>query len=206
MPGNTKPWSEAGFYGDQRVYDHWNMGYRGPGFNWGTPPDQYTLSAFQRFERAAPHHAPVMAEFPTVTSHSPWAPTPKFIDWKDVGDGSVYGPQATAGDQPAEVWRSPTRVRAAYMRTIAYTMNTLVSYVETYGGKNLVLVFLGDHQPASIVSGPHADHDVPVTIVARPDVLNRVAGWGWQDGLKPGPQAPVWRMDAFRDRFLTAFR
>jgi hypothetical protein len=37
-------------------------------------------------------------------------------------------------------------------------------------------------------------------------VLNRISTWGWQDGLKPGPQAPVWRMDAFRDRFLSAFR
>ncbi|MDT7694495.1 MAG: hypothetical protein QOI75_3862, partial [Pseudonocardiales bacterium] len=36
-------------------------------------------------------------------------------------------------------------------------------------------------------------------------VLDRISGWGWQDGLKPGPNAPVWRMDAFRDRFLTAF-
>lgn len=206
MPGNTKPWSEAPFYGAQRVYDHWNMGYRGPGFNWGTPPDQYTLSAFQRYERAAPNHAPVMAEFPTVTSHSPWAPTPRFIGWNQVGDGSIYGPMAKAGDQPAEVWRSPSRVRTAYMRSIAYTLNVLVSYVEKYGGGNLVLVFLGDHQPAPIVSGAHADHDVPVTIIARPAVLNRVAGWGWQDGMRPGSAAPVWRMDAFRDRFFAAFK
>lgn len=206
MPGNTRPWTEAGFYGAQRVYDHWNMGYRGPGFNWGTPPDQYTLSAFQRFERAAPNHAPVMAEFPTVTSHSPWAPTPRFIGWGQVGDGSVYGPMAKAGDQPGEVWRSPSRVRAAYMNSIVYSVNTLVSYMQTYGGDDLVLVFLGDHQPAPIVSGPHADHDVPITIVAKdPAVLDRISGWGWQDGLRPGAQAPVWRMDAFRDRFLTAF-
>jgi hypothetical protein len=47
---------------------------------------------------------------------------------------------------------------------------------------------------------------VPVTIVAKdPAVLDRISGWGWQHGLNPGPQAPVWRMDAFRDRFLTAF-
>ncbi|HEX6471962.1 MAG TPA: sulfatase-like hydrolase/transferase [Streptosporangiaceae bacterium] len=206
MPGNTKPWSEAAFYGDQHVYDHWNMGYRGPGFNWGTPPDQYTLSAFQRFERAAPHHAPVMAEMPLVTSHSPWAPTPKMVGWSEVGDGSIYGPMAKAGDQPADVWRSPARVRAAYMRTIQYSLTTLFTYMETYGGDDMVLVYLGDHQPAPIVSGPHAGHDVPVTIIARdPAVLARISGWGWQDGVRPGPAAPVWRMDTFRDRFLTAF-
>jgi hypothetical protein len=36
-------------------------------------------------------------------------------------------------------------------------------------------------------------------------VLDRVADWGWTDGLKPAPQAPVWRMDSVRDRFLTTF-
>jgi hypothetical protein len=36
-------------------------------------------------------------------------------------------------------------------------------------------------------------------------VLKQITGWGWQDGLKPGAQAPVWPMSAFRDRFLTAF-
>ena len=69
-----------------------------------------------------------------------------------------------------------------------------------------MLVFLGDHQPAPIVTGPNASRDVPITVVARdPAVLDRVAGWGWQDGLRPGPDAPVWPMDTFRDRFLTAF-
>ena len=28
---------------------------------------------------------------------------------------------------------------------------------------------------------------------------------GWQAGMLPSPQAPVWPMSAFRDRFLTAF-
>jgi hypothetical protein len=77
--------------------------------------------------------------------------------------------------------------------------------VRHYGGDDLVLVFLGDHQPP-VVTPQGAVHDVPVTIVAKdPAVLDRIAGWGWQDGLHPGAQAPVWKMDSFRDRFLTAF-
>ena len=32
-------------------------------------------------------------------------------------------------------------------------MNTLISFVQHYGDKNLVLVVLGDHQPLPIVSG-----------------------------------------------------
>jgi hypothetical protein len=47
---------------------------------------------------------------------------------------------------------------------------------------------------------------VPVTIVAKdPSVLDAVAGWGWAPGLTPSPTGPVWRMDQFRDRFLTTF-
>ena len=54
--------------------------------------------------------------------------------------------------------------------------------------------------------GPGAGHDVPVTVVAKdPAVLRRIAVWGWQPGLHPSPDAPVWRMDSFRDRFLSAF-
>ena len=78
--------------------------------------------------------------------------------------------------------------------------------METYGDDDLVLVMLGDHQPANIVSGEDADHDVPITLVTRDrEVVDRISGWGWQDGMRPSPDAPVWRMDSFRDRFLAAF-
>jgi hypothetical protein len=78
--------------------------------------------------------------------------------------------------------------------------------VQHYGDPDLVLVVLGDHQPWTIVSGMGASHDVPISVIAHdPAVLNRIAGWGWNDGLRPGPRAPVWPMSAFRDRFLSAF-
>ena len=69
-----------------------------------------------------------------------------------------------------------------------------------------VVVMLGDHQPATIVSGPDAGFDVPVAVIARdPAVLDAIDGWGWGDGLRPDADAPVWRMDAFRDEFLAAY-
>ncbi|MCW2642466.1 MAG: sulfatase, partial [Dactylosporangium sp.] len=205
MPGTSGAWPEGAFYHFDQVYAAQNLEYHGPAFTLGTMPDQYTLSAFERLEYGKPNHAPLMAEIELTSSHAPWAPVPQPIGWNDVGNGSVFGPMATAGDQPDSVLRDPTRVRAAYARSIAYSLNSLISYVKTYGNDNLVLVFLGDHQPA-VVTGTGASRDVPITIVARdPAVLDRISGWGWQDGLKPDPQAPVWRMDAFRDRFLTAF-
>jgi hypothetical protein len=47
---------------------------------------------------------------------------------------------------------------------------------------------------------------VPISVIAHDRrVLDRISSWGWDPGLRPGTDAPVWRMDSFRDRFLTAF-
>lgn len=66
---------------------------------------------------------------------------------------------------------------------------------------------LGDHQPATIVSGgADAGHDVAITIISRDSaVLERIDSWGLAHGPRPVGNAPVWLMDAFRDRFLTAW-
>ncbi|GAA4571739.1 sulfatase-like hydrolase/transferase [Planotetraspora kaengkrachanensis] len=206
MPGSTEPWPEGAFFGYDKVYTAQDLGYRGPRFNWGTMPDQYTLSNFQRTERAAPGHTPVMAEIPLVSSHAPWTPIPRLIDWDDVGDGSAFNGMTSAGVSQGSAWSDFRQVRTDYGRSIEYSLNSLISYVEKYGDDDLVLVFLGDHQPAPLITGVGADRDVPITIVAHdPAVLDRISGWGWQDGLKPGPQAPVWKMSDFRDRFLSAF-
>jgi hypothetical protein len=206
VPENTKDWPQGDVYRFDTLYDARNVGYHGPNFAYGNMPDQFTLSAYQRMERAAPGHAPVMAEIDLVSSHSPWTHLPHMIGWNDVGDGSVFDPMPAAGKSFDQVWPNPVTVRAAYGQSIQYSLSALISYVLTYGDKNLVLVFLGDHQPATPVVGAGATRDVPITIVARdPAVLDRVAGWGWTDGLRPSPQAPVWPMNTFRDRFLTAF-
>ncbi|MFD0745669.1 sulfatase [Phytohabitans flavus] len=206
MPGITRAWPEGHFYGFDRVYDLHTLGYRGLGFSWATMPDQYTMLAFERMENSKPGHPPLMTVMPLVSSHGPWTPLPKWLDWDQVGDGSIYINDARVGDTPEEVWKDPERVRTQYRLSVEYSLNTLISYVEKFGDDNLVMVVLGDHQPARIVTGADASHDVPISIVAHdPAVLDRISSWGWQDGIKPGPQSPVWRMDAFRDRFLTAY-
>ena len=207
MPGNDAAWPESGPLGYDQIYGAEDMGYQGPRFSWASMPDQYALSNFEGTERSARDHHPVMAEITLVSSHAPWEPIPRLVSWDDIGDGSMFETMAAPGDPPeAILTRNPTRVRAAYRASIEYSLSTLISYVETYGDDNLVLVFLGDHQPAPIVTGRDASRDVPISIVARdPSVIERIASWGWQEGLQPDPQAPVWRMDAFRDRFLTAF-
>jgi hypothetical protein len=204
-PDNTYAWPEGDFYGYQRVWDSRTLGYTGPHFGWSTMPDQYTLAAFQRLEYGKPH-PPMMAEVTLTSSHTPWAPIPRVVDWNTIGTGAVYEPMAKAGNRPEDVWKDTGRVREEFAKSVAYSVQSLVSWVNTYGNDNLVLVFLGDHQAASIVAGENATHDVPISVVTKdPEVLKRMAGWGWEDGLKPSPTAPVMPMEGFRDRFLTTF-
>ena len=207
VPSNDKDWSVAkSYYHYDMVYDRRNVGYAGPSFSYASMPDQYTLAALQRLELGKQNRAPVMAEVDLVSSHTPWAPLPRLVDWSRVGDGSVFDPMPAEGDSPEEVWRQPDRVKAAYAQSIAYSLDALTSFVQQLHDRNLVLVVLGDHQPASIVSGSGASHDVPVSIIAAdPAVTDRAADWGWRAGLRPDGGAPVWPMDTFRDRFLTTY-
>jgi len=207
VPSNNRDWPQgSSFYRYDKVYDRRNVGYRGPRFAYASMPDQYVLSALQRLELAKTSRRPVFAEVDLVSSHAPWTRIPQQIDWSDIGNGSVFNSIPVDQVTKAALWSDPERVRAAYGRSIEYTLNTLVSFVQHYGDDDLVLVVLGDHQPWTVVTGQGPSHDVPISVIAHdPAVLNQIAGWGWEDGLLPGPQAPVWPMNAFRDRFLSAF-
>ena len=208
VPSNREPWPEGrAFYRFDEDHDRTDVGYEGPRFSYAAMPDQFTLAAFERLE-LAPGHAPVMAEIDLVSSHQPWTPLPRLVDWDALGDGSVFDAMPAAGPAPADVAGDPDRITALYGQAIEYTLASLVSFVTTLHARDddLVLVVVGDHQPISVVSGPDASYDVPVTLLAAdPAVTDRISSWGWEDGLLPSPGAPVWRMDAFRDRFLAAF-
>jgi len=208
VPANNRDWPQRSFYGYDKVYDQRNLGYLGPTFAYAPMPDQYVLMALQRLELAKHDRRPVFAEVDMVSSHAPWTRIPELIDWDDVGNGSVFNSMPVEQVSTGALWSDHDRVRAAYGRSVEYSLNALFSFVQHYGNDHLVLVVLGDHQPSTIVTGLHPElsHDVPISVIAHdPAVLEKIAGWGWEDGLRPGPQAPVWPMNAFRDRFLTAF-
>jgi hypothetical protein len=208
VPSNTQDWQQGtSFYHYDTIYDSRNVGYAGPKFSYATMPDEYVLSAFQRLELAKAGRQPVMAEIDLVSSHTPWAPLPRLVDWDRVGNGAIFDGMPAEGQSPSAVWRNSKGVQAAYGQSVQYTLNSLITFVQHAHDDNLVLVLLGDHQPATIVSGTKSGHDVPITIIAHdPAVLDRISSWGWQDGMLPDPHAPVWPMDTFRNRFLTAYR
>lgn len=207
VPANSRDWPQGrAFYGYDRIYDARTLGYAGPGYGYAPMPDQFTLSAFDRLELGRADRPRVMAEIDLVTSHVPFAPLPRLVDWSALGDGSVFLADAGKAATGDEVWRSTDSIRTAYGRTVAYSLDSVVSFVKGAKDDNLVVLVLGDHQPVSVVSGENASHDVPVSLVTRDKVvLERIHTWGWQDGLRPATDAPVWPMDRFRDRFLTAY-
>jgi phosphatidylglycerophosphate synthase len=206
-PANKRTWPEgSAFYHYDKIYDRRNVGYRGPGFGLPPMPDQYVLSALQRLELAKRHRPPLFAEVDLISSHAPWTRIPRLVPWTEVGDGSIFDRVPAEESTRAKLFGDAERARAAYGHSIEYTMSTIASFVAHYGDDKTVVVLLGDHQPATIVTGQGASHDVPISIIAHdPKVMDQIASWGWQDGLRPSPQAPVWPMSAFRDRFLGAF-
>jgi len=206
VPSNTEPWSfGTSFYHFDTLLDANNVGYRGPSFGYARIPDQYTWKHFADRELAGDHQ-PVMAEIDLVSSHTPWAPLPELVPWSQVGDGSVFGPQPAQGQSATVVWQDPDRVRLAYAQSIQYSLGAMFAFLHDSDDPDLVLVVLGDHQPATIVSGQGASHDVPISIISKDStVFESIEGWQWDDGMLPAPDSPVWPMSAFRDRFLDAF-
>ncbi|MBC9730615.1 CDP-alcohol phosphatidyltransferase [Streptomyces sp. TRM68367] len=206
MPGVQKGWPEEKWYGLDKLYDSRDLGYQGPKFSWSTMPDQYALEQFQQRVHGMERDKPLMSFVILTSSHQPWAPLPKMVDWDQLGDGSVFDAIQQAGNKAADIITDTTRSRQEYGKSIEYSVTSLTQWMERYGTDDTVLVFLGDHQPIARVSGDNASRDVPISVVAKdPKVLEKIADWNWTDGLKPAKDAPVWRMDSFRDRFLTAF-
>jgi phosphatidylglycerophosphate synthase len=205
-PSNDRPWPQGkAFYHWDAIYNRYQVGYHGPTFTYASMPDQYIYSAFNRLELAKPHKQPLFAEIDTVSSHMPWNRIPQQIPWSQVGNGSIYN-RIPSDHETGAFWSDPTRVQAAYGRSIVYSLNTLTSFVQHYGDKNLVMIVLGDHQPLPIVSGQQSNHDVPISIIAHdPKVLKQIGSWGWNAGLQPNANAPLWPMSAFRNQFLSAF-
>ena len=205
-PSDNKIWRPGTyFYHYDQVFDRYQVGYRGPTFSYSAMPDQYTLSAFQRLE-FTPGHKPLFAEIDLTSSHIPWAPLPAMLPWNKVGNGSVFDPQPAESKSATTVWQSNSTVRQFYGQSIQYSLTALTSWVREVNDPNLVLIMYGDHQPHTAVSGPGANHNVPISIITRsPSVLKQISSWNWQQGLLPGPGAPLKPMDAFRNQFLNAF-
>ncbi|WP_103173562.1 sulfatase-like hydrolase/transferase [Paracoccus sp. SY] len=203
MPAITRPWPDGETMGFDRILAAGDLGYRGQPFNWVTMPDQFTLAATDRLLRGGggPH---LFAQVALISSHAPWVPVPRLLDWDRIGDGTVFDAMAQSGDPPEVVWRDRDRVRAAYRDAVDYSLSTVMDYALRHADDPPLLIVLGDHQPVPWVAqddGP----DTAIHLIGPAHLVDRAADWGFAPGLIPPPGQQALPMDRMRDLILRGF-
>ena len=206
MPAITMAWPEGDRLGYEKIYAFQDIQYEGPALNWVTMPDQFTWSYLEQTVRKE-NPRPLFAEISLISSHAPWTPIlPVLEDWSSIGNGEVFGLFEDAGEAPEELWRDGDRVREHYALAVGYAIDAMASYARHYLDDQTVLIALGDHQPAPLITGQEASRAVPVHVIARdPEVLTPFLDWGFVAGVLPPRTQKVRQMDAFRDWFVNAY-
>ncbi|MET0439410.1 MAG: sulfatase-like hydrolase/transferase [Devosia sp.] len=201
MPAITLPWPEARFMGFDAIYEAADLDYHGEAFNWTTMPDQYTLSTVDRI--LPQDGTPDFAMTALLSSHAPWTPVPRVVDWDAVADGSIFNASQHVGPPGADVWANRDLMREQYRLALDYSLEVVFDFAARHAGRDWLLVILGDHPPAQSVSQIEGQ-DVPVHLVGTEAALSLFDEWDFTDGLIPDASAPIWPMSEFRDRFIDA--
>jgi hypothetical protein len=204
MPGLRQRWPEGAFYSFDETYGAARLDYHGPEFGWFAIPDQFTLARFDTLEVDRSARPNLFVFYPTISTHFPFSPTPPYQPaWSRIFDAHPYdGPSIVRAYARQPDW---THFAPGYVDAVSYTYATLAGYLRKHQGRDIVLVVLGDHQPAAAVSGEGASWSVPVHVVAsRRAILDRLLARGFHTGLTPARPA-LGRMHALLPILLDAF-
>lgn len=206
MPGLTFSWPEGTFYRFDRIYNEREMEYNGPHFSWWEVPDQFALARLDVLERlrGTEPRPRRFVFFPTTSTHAPFGPTaPYQPDWTRFGSSDPYDADAVKvalENEPDWMDLSPS-----YSNAVNYSYASIGGYLRLNSDRDLVMVMLGDHQPAAAVAGEGASWDVPVHIIAsRPGLLDRFIARGFHPGLHP-PRQAIGKMHELLPVLLEAF-
>jgi hypothetical protein len=204
MPGTSHPWPEGAFYRFDEIYNRVRLDYRGPKFGWWYVPDQFSLARLDALEIAQRARKPVFAVMPTISTHAPFGPTaPYQSDWARLLTAQPYA-EADVADALAHE-PDLLNMGPSYVNAVAYTYASIGGYLRMRADRDLVMIVIGDHQPAAAVSGQGASWDVPVHVIAsRPQVLERLEARGFTRGLTPA-RARLGPMHRLLPLFLDAF-
>lgn len=207
MPAITLAWPEGVRFGYDEIFARADIDYAGPPLNWVTMPDQFTWSFLEQAIRSNADPRPLFAEIGFISSHAPWTPILEVIDdWDSIGDGAVFQRWDGAGERPDELWRDGDRVREHYARSVAYAVDAMAGYARRYIDDDVLLIVLGDHQPAPLITGDDAPRTVPVHVISSDRaLLEPFEAWGFTDGSRPPDGVEPERMSAFRPWFLATF-
>jgi hypothetical protein len=100
----------------------------------------------------------------TINSHIPFSPIPPYQpDWGRMLTSDPFAPAQTT----AALAQRPdlTDLGSAYADSLAYLFEVLAGWLRLRPDLDLVLLVLGDHQPAAAVSGEGATWEVPVHLI-----------------------------------------
>jgi phosphoglycerol transferase MdoB-like AlkP superfamily enzyme len=185
MPGLREAWPEGAFYRFDQIYDAARLDYRGPEFGWFAVPDQFSLGRFDALEAARASRAPRFVFFPTISSHFPFSPTPPYQpDWQRMMSAEPYdGLDLVDAYSNQPDWMN---FGSDYVDALVYDFTSIGGYLRKQADRDIVMIVIGDHQPAAAVSGEGAPWDVPVHVAAnRREVLDRLVARGFHPGLTP---------------------
>jgi Sulfatase len=207
MPGLWSSWPEGAFYGFQDIYGGERLAYKGPQFGWWDIPDQFSLAQTDALEGSRRARAPLFIFLPTVSTHTPFTPTPPYQpDWaRMLTDHPFDDADVMSAFRRQPDWMN---LGPSYGNAVAYAYQVLGGYLQQRRERDFVMIVIGDHQPPALVTGEGASWDVPVHVVSsRTEILDRLTAQGFRKGLDPGAGAlakmhellPV-LLDAFGDR------
>jgi len=204
LPGMRQAWPEGAFYHYDQIYGRDLLDYRGPQFGWWSIPDQYALAKIDALERNRLTRKPVFIVFPTSTTHAPFGPVaPYQPDWSRMLASDAFA----KADVERSLAATPdlANLRPSYTHAMSYEYATVAGYLRQHPRDNMVLVAVGDHQPAAAVSGRGASWSVPVHVFGRRGpILNRLIEEGFRQGLEPR-RPPIGPMHALAPMLLEAF-
>lgn len=184
MPAITLAWPEGVAYGFDEIAAAKDIPYAGPPLHWVTMPDQFVLDYTQRHLLG---DSPVFAQIALISSHAPWTPIlPVLENWSMIGDGQIFAPWEHAGDPPDVIWRDIERIRDHYAWSVDYSVKVTGRWAERVVDENTLLIALGDHQAAPLITGDNASAAVPVHIISGdPALLAPFRERGFIEGTLP---------------------
>jgi hypothetical protein len=204
MPGVRAAWPEGAFYGFDQIYDLARLGYQGPSFGWWDITDQFVLARMDALEIAPRVKRPVFVFFPTISTHTPFTPSPPYQpDWSRILTSTPYDDK-----ELARAWAQEPdwfNLGPSYAQALDYFYASLGGYLRLRADRDFVMVLVGDHQPPAMVSGEGATWDVPVHVVTnRPQALDRLLQRGFREGLRPSGPSAI-KMNALLPLLIDAF-
>ncbi|HWO08022.1 MAG TPA: hypothetical protein VNN80_01040, partial [Polyangiaceae bacterium] len=104
-------------------------------------------------------------------------------------------------------WGLSGEVTKAYTAAVTYEMQVMEGYLTNFVHDDTLVIFVGDHQPHQLVTGPeNLNWSVPIHVACRnPDFVEPFLRRGYVQGMVPSQPLPHVGMERFMEEFLADF-